>query len=240
VSALVAWQREFLAQIARPRRSTDARVADAHVVLHRNNAWFAHVGALEALYPAVHGLVGEECFRALVTRVGEEFAAWIAAEFLDTPREYFGDVAQLEWIAHEVLAAGDSPALDLDQLAATVAEHGDAAVLRMVEHARLMESRWPVRDVWEASAPRRDGPAGAVPEDVDLDAGPQRLRIQRVDGELRIALHSPGEFALMQACGRGEPLGAALAHAASVDPAFDASRALLAMARAGVFARRFN
>jgi hypothetical protein len=133
--------------------------------VYRNNAYAGLIGALEARYPAVRRLVGDEFFRA-TTRVfiderpphspvlleyGARFAEFLRTFQPVSDEPYLPDVAWLEWRMHVARHAADSVAFPLNEIAA----HGDGAAalkFRFASAVSLVTSSYPVFTLWRANA----------------------------------------------------------------------------------------
>ena len=94
--------------------------------IYRNNVALNLTGALEAAYPVVRRLVGEEFFRYAAARYiarhpsrsgdlhefGESFPAFLETFGPVAGLVYLPDVARLEWAIHQVFHAASHPPLD--------------------------------------------------------------------------------------------------------------------------------
>ena len=140
--------------------------------VYRNNVMHSLCVALGDLYITVKRLLGEMAFNHLavnfiqrfppqhpkITFLGEQFA-----DFIDTflaqqavlaqrgsdSLVYLSDVARLEWLMHLSYYAEDEPLLDLLSLQRVDAEQMGRLCLQVNAAVHLMESRWPVVDIWQ-------------------------------------------------------------------------------------------
>lgn len=166
MSALAAFQRQFIDMLFSDAPPGDARLAIYHGALRAN--WSR---ALAAAYPVVRRLVGDAFFDAAAAAYGVRhpsrsgdlgaFGDRLAA-FLDAygPAASLGclaDVARLEWAVHESAAAADAPPFDFAALERVPPDRQGAVRLRLHPSVRLLESAHPVVAIWEANQPGRDG-----------------------------------------------------------------------------------
>ena len=195
--------------------------------VHRNNVAVSLTEALQAAFPVVRRLVGEDFFKAaakaymtaepprspVMLLYGEGFG-----DFMDgfpPAREvpYLGDVARLEWARLYAYHAADAPVLEISRLA----EIPEAALgdLRFALHPslRLVRSRWPVVSIWAAS----NGQGSA--ETVDMSIA-QEAAVIRPALEVDLRLLPPGGHGFMDALMTGATLAEAAERASQQDTAF--------------------
>lgn len=236
------------------------------VYAHNVVANAAH--ALGLGFPIVRALGGREWFEGTVREylrahpsrsgdlhgLGERFPQFLAARLGDGPHAYFADVARLEWAYQQVVVAADAAPLDLAALATVPAERHAELVFVPHPASRLVNSAWPILDVWRAhrvAAGRGSGGATAprpTPEPapdaepdaepalaspVDLAGGAQRVLVVRRADHVELAPATADEAAFYAACAAGTTLGEAV-DALGAD--FPLGATLAALARRGVLA----
>lgn len=201
--------------------------------VYRNNVYAGLIGVLEARYPAIVRLVGEEFFRAMarlyvdqsppsspvLLEYGRGFPAFVAAfePVADVP--YLPDVARLEWQLHEARNAADCR----DMPASDLAAHGEAAAFLTVELApavSLVRSPYPVFSIWRAntSSTPEFGPSSF--------SGAESVLVTRpflTPEALRIP---PGYDTFIDALHAGKTIGDAASVALAQQPEFPLSRAI--------------
>ncbi len=179
--------------------------------VYRNNVAGGLTRALEAGFPAVRRLVGEEFFAAMagvflrthpprgrvLMLYGDEFPGFLADFPPVAHLGYLADVARLEQALREAYHAADHVPVALAGMA-------PERVLRMrlglAPSARVVRSRWPVRSIWAANL--RGGPAPVMQgEDV---------LVLRAGFDPEPHLLPPGGTAFVAALQAGLPLEAAL------------------------------
>lgn len=229
--ALLDGEERVLARAVEP----DGLAPQARVAVYRHHVFTSLTAALEATYPVVRRLVDPRFFAfaahafvaarppagPCLTEYGADLAEFLASFPPCRELPWLPDVARLEWALGRAADAEDAvpvdPAAlsDLDPMAAA------AVVLRLAPSVTLLESRWPVDEVWRANQP------GADPDRVvDLGAGPVALEIRRLGEDVVFRRLAPPVFTLRRALVEGRTLGEAVTAALGVDPGLDLVRAL--------------
>jgi hypothetical protein len=195
------------------------------LVAYRANAQTMAGRALQAAYPTVAAMVGEEDFAAMARALWRaspprrgDLARWglDLPEFIEAQRDldswpYLADCARLDAALRRCEAAAD--AVPEPDTLALLAEHDpDGLCLRLLPCVHLVESPWPIATLYAAH--QRDGA-------VDLDAAREALAERRVEAVVvarqgwraRVSEVDASVFAWMQALRDGLPLSVALARA---------------------------
>lgn len=249
MSGLAAFQEQFARALldaeAPPGDAVRALCVQPGIAVYRNTVFKACIDALQASYPGVARLVGEEWFRAaaaefvranpprvpMLHEYGEEFPAFVAG--LESARElpYLYAVARLDWLWAQCHAARGGEALGAARIAAlATADLGD---LRLRPHAA---ARWawfdevPARTIWSRNR--------------IADAGEARDMLWRGEGVLLTRPAAAVEWRALEraecrfldACAEGRMLSEAAAAALQGDPTVDLSAAMARFLDAGAFA----
>lgn len=214
------------------------RPAGKRFDVYRNNVTVSLTEALVSGFPALHALLGEAFFNALarefirahpptspvLTHYGADLAAFLERFEPVAHLGYLPDVARLEFLIRESYHAADAPAADASALAALPADRLMAQRFRLAPALRLLRSRWPVHDIWDAAtdaaAPRPGSQAQAV-------------LITRPDFDPMVSLLGPGAPSFILALLDGAELGAAHAAALAKAPEFDLSNTLALLLSGG-------
>ena len=189
------------------------------VDVYRRSSRAARNKALELIYPVVLSILGERCFRTLATDYldacpslsgdlnlfGDAFpelleglcAAFGSLEGLP----YLPRLARLEWYWHALYYAPDDPVFDMDGFARDARGSGAARVRFELGALRLLESDYPVHEIWRRH--REGGDTGSV----EMGGG-DRLVIFRRDFLPEVDPVDDGAFRLLEEIGSGRPLGA--------------------------------
>lgn len=193
--------------------------------VYRNNVYAGLIGVLEARFPAVQRLVGDEFFRAMarifvdqappvspvLLAYGGAFPEFIAAFGPTADEVYLADVARLEWRLHEARNAADSTALQPADLAAFERDAPNIC-LALTPSASLVTSPYPVFSIWRANA-------GDVADDEPQSfSGAESVLVTRPDLTPEAIRLPAGGAEFIAALMAGEPLGMAAAAARAVAP----------------------
>jgi hypothetical protein len=196
----------------------DGIAAANRVAIYANNTRIGFELALAATYPVIQRLAGADWFRQHargyqqccpsrrgdLQYVGDRYADYLQSALGGSPYEYFVDVARLEWACQEALVARDDCALDPQSLADVAAEDHERIVLVPRACLRLLESRYPLLQIWQAN--QTDDHASR--SSISLDDGPVRLAILRRAQHIEMRALSPEPFELLQRLKSGVALGA--------------------------------
>ena len=218
----------------------DGRSVDRRFAVYRNNVAVALIGALEARYPIVRRLVGDDFFRGMA-------GAFVAAEKPRSPAlmlyggafpefiagfppagaiPFLADVARLESAWIEAYHAADADALGLDALTAVAPGALEALRLRPHPAARLLRFTHPAASIWAAAQ------SADEPRRPEVWAAEEAL-VTRPDADVFVRVLPPGGFAFAAALFSGASLGEAAAIAAADD--FDPGAHLIGLVEAGAF-----
>ena len=193
----------------------DGMGPERRLAIYRNNAVEGFLKTLQATFPTIVRLAGEDWFRQVGKQymrrypsrsgnmhyVGERFATFLEAELAGSSYEYFADVARLEWAYQEVLVAADHPTFDPSALALVPPADYGALTFRTHPAMRLVRSRFPVLAIWRANQPD-----AAADERIALDQGSSSVLLIRRADHVELRELPPAEFALLAALARGESL----------------------------------
>jgi hypothetical protein len=202
---------------------------EARLNVYRNTMRGTLATALRLAFPAVQGVVGAEFFAAVAQLFIEQRPAGTAnlhgygvgfPEFLEqlpaaAPLPYLPGVARVDWAVHRALHAPDEQPLPPEALARF--ETGAWGRLRLLPHpsAGLVQSAFPVDDVWRATLM----PEALALEAVDLDSGPVWLLIGRRGEETLVERLREADWRITRKLFGSEPLAVALEGAADADAA---------------------
>lgn len=205
--------------------------------VYRNNVVASLIGALEAKYPAVAAIVGDEFFRAaarlfiaahpprgpVMAQFGGAFADFLAAFPPASGLPYLADVARLEALVLEAFHAADAAPLTVQHLPALAS---GTLALRRHPAAFVLRAQWPALTLWRMNTGR--AALGAVD-----DWSGEDVLVARPGLEVAAVLLPPGGAVFLDALAHGP---AAAATAALAEPGADLSLILTALAQAGAFA----
>jgi hypothetical protein len=179
--------------------------------VYRNNVAGGLTRVLEAGFPAVRRLVGEEFFAAMagvflrahppkgrvMMLYGAEFPAFLQDFAPVAHLGYLPDVARLEQALRESYHAADHQPVSLAGI-------GPEALLtrglRLAPSARLLRSAWPVQGIWAATLRGAEAPG----------PGPQDVLVLRQGFDPVAHVLPAGGAAFVAALGRGVTLAEAI------------------------------
>jgi hypothetical protein len=162
--------------------------------VYRNNVVVSLIEALQAGYPAVSRIVGEEFFRVMarafvlahppaspiMLAYGAGFADFISEFEPARPFPYLGDVARIERAWLEAYHAAEAKPLARDDLAAIPRERIGQIRFMLHPSVRIVRSRYPALAIWRMNV------ADGVPAPVDLDAGGEDTLVWRPQAEVEV------------------------------------------------------
>jgi hypothetical protein len=216
--------------------------AERRLAIYRNNTVEGFLQALQATFPVLARLSGDDWFRQTGRRymqrypsrsgnihyIGERFAGFLDATLADGEYEYFADVARLEWAYQEVLIAAEHRSLDLASLATVPPENHATLTFQTHPAMRLVRSRFPVLAIWKANQ------AGASDGDgISLDDGASNVLVIRRDDHVELRELPVADFVLLCAFARGENLELAADQALQAAPEVDLGAVLTRVVQLG-------
>jgi hypothetical protein len=175
--------------------------------------------ALEEQFPAVAHLVGGGAFARLVHRyiaavplqsynlndAGAELPRFLRTDDLATALPFLPDLAQLESRICGAFHAADAPVIEPASLAHWTPEQWERAVLRFQPWVAVLESDWPVREIWE----HRETAIEAI--DIDLQHRSDRVLVRRSGDAVVCESLDGAEAGVLGALLAGQTLGGTLA-----------------------------
>ncbi len=183
--------------------------------VYRNNVASSLTRALEAGFPVVRKLVGDEFFGAMaviflrahpprdrqIALYGVEFPAFLTTFPPVGHLGYLPDVARLELALRESYHSADSAGLPAETLANLTETQLLQARIDLAPSLRTLQSAWPVFGIWAANM--RSAPAPMMQG--------EEVVILRPDFDPEPHLLPPGGAAFLNALMAGKPMMAALA-----------------------------
>ncbi|NDP64985.1 DNA-binding domain-containing protein [Polaromonas sp.] len=215
--------------------------------VYRNTVIRGCIDALQANYPAVLRLVGEDWFRAAAAlhvraqppgdvrllMYGADFPAFLAgfAPAADLP--YLPGVARLDRFWTEAHVAADAPALAPSALAGLPPEQLGDLVLQPHPAARWA---WfdgqPIYTLWQRNRP---GAPDGMDSDDALDWTGEGALLTRPGDAVSWSALEAGGCAFLDACAAGRPLALAADEALARQPDCDLARLMTTLLQAGAF-----
>lgn len=208
----------------------DGITAEQRIQIYLNNNRVGSLATLQATYPVIERLGGDDWFRQSAGQyqiqfpsrsgdlqyLGERYPDFLQACLADTDYAYFADVAALEWAYQEVLTAAERAPAHLDVLRTVAPDDYERLLFVPRPAVRMVESQFPIFAIWQANRP-----SAVEAFQISLDAGPSRVLLIRRTDHVELRELSPGGYHLMRQFQLGATLGSAATSAATEVPEFD-------------------
>lgn len=204
------------------------------LAVYRGNAVANAHKALQLAYPVIRQIVGDEFFEALarayrdshashsgdLNEYGDCFADFLAGFEHVADMPYLPVVAQLEWGVVQAACAVDHVSLPITALADFAPELLGELQFGLQPAVRCMQAEFPVASIWLQHQP--DFTAALH---IDLTAA-ECCIVHRSGWRAAVLPVTAAELAFWRVAQAGEPLGAMLDAAFSLDESFDVQAAL--------------
>jgi hypothetical protein len=179
------------------------------LAIYRNNTFSNLRGALQAIYPVINKLVGDEFFHHAANvfvgttpstsgdlhDYGETFAEFFSTYESAKHLVYLTDVAKLEWACHRVFHGADHAGLDLQKLGAIAPEQYNDLQFELHPAVKLLQSNFPILRIWQVN---QDDYIGD--QSVDLAEGSNNLLVSREENfAVRVEALSLGDYVFLNA-----------------------------------------
>ena len=209
----------------------DGTAAAKRFDVYRNNVVGSLVGVLEATFPVLRMLLGDEFFKAtagiharecpprspLLMFYGEDMPAFLERFEPVAHRKYLPDMARLELALRRSYHAADAEPAAPEAIGALAPEQLMHARLALAPAVNMVRSHWPIHGIWRAnteeSAPRPE----AKGEDV---------LVTRREFDPEPALLPPGGAGFVTALQRGRSIADAVDGGLADTPDFDLASVL--------------
>jgi hypothetical protein len=192
--------------------------------IYRNNVHVSLIEALADRFAVVQAMVGEEFFRAMareyvrahkpqspvLAHYGDSFPDFIDTHAAAASLPFLGDMARVERDWSRAWAAADAPAMNRSSLSRFSAAELATARIRAHPAAHLVQSAWPVAQLWQAHQ-------CATPDLSTIQWQPQDVLITRPDAEVRLQCIDAGAAVAASALLAGQSVAAAAEQAADTD-----------------------
>ena len=240
--ALRDLQREILG-FALGERATAANewiVADGlsaarRLSVYRNNAQIGFANAMQATFPVLVRLSGEEwfnqtalCYQRVypscsgdLSEIGSAFAAFLTATLRGGDHEYFADVARLEWAYSETLKKPEAGPAHFESLDMFSDEDYGVLCFLINPTACLIESPYPLFAIWTNNRCGLE-----CPPIVHLNEGGSLILLIRRANRIEVMQLAPHVFALLRAFAGGATVRAGVDTVLEMMGEFDLAHAL--------------
>lgn len=218
-------------------------VSQPGFAVYRNTVMKGCIDALQANYPTIERLVGEEWFRAAAACharkalpsqaalivYGETFADFLATFQPARELPYLADVARVDRAWTEAHVAADAPTLAPTELAALPPAQMSARALRPHPATRWCWSdEWPIHTLWSRN--RVDSTPAT-----DIEWIGEGVLLTRPVGAVESAPLGYAGVAFLNACAAGASIEQAVAQALDADANLDMAALIRQLLGAGAF-----
>jgi len=180
--------------------------------VYRNNAQIGFAKAMQATYPVLVRLGGEDWFNQMagsyqrvhpsrsgdLNTVGSKLTEFLVGTLGGGDYEYFIDVAKLEWAYSEALNKREAGPANFAGLDALTDE--DYRYLRLLVNptVHLVESKFPLLNIWNSNRNGSESPAV-----IHLNQGASQILLIRRGEHVEVRELPPQMFALLHALAEG-------------------------------------
>lgn len=211
--------------------STPEAVLPERLKIYRNNIVGSLTKAMQATYPLIEKLTGEDfaagLFRSFVlahppqeaclARYGGGLDGFIKGFAPAMGLPYLADIARLEWAMNEAYYAPDDRPLTPAGLQNVPMDELADMVLPLRASVRILESRWPLVGIRDFCLKENRDES----ETLDLDQGRCRIMVYRPNLSAEIVVLDLAEHAFLWSLQTGKTLGDALEAVLDGFPGFD-------------------
>jgi hypothetical protein len=219
-----------------PHIEANGLAPERRLQVYRNNLRIGLTSALQAVYPVIFRLVGEDYFdyaaRRYIARhpsrsgnlneYGRHFDDLLSTLPSARQHPYLPDVAGLEWAVHLAFYAADHAALDPRGLGDMDVARLERLCFKLHPSCRLLRSGYPIASIYTANQPDIDDAA----QTVNLSVGGEYVLVQRREFDIEIVRLDAGDYALLHALSCRQPLARACEAAFAADEDFDLTACL--------------
>lgn len=198
--------------------------------IYHNNFSISLTECLQNIYPTIQKLVGEEFFIGTATQYilqypptsgdihtfGNYFAKFLANFPAAQSLPYLSEMAQFEWMHHEVFHEEDCDLFDIMKLKIVSEEKYGDIQFKLHPSARLFACKFPIIHIWKICHETNN-----QDEMVNLEEGGENVLIIRHHLEITFERLSAGQFALLTAFENGLIFEKACAIALQAEPEFN-------------------
>lgn len=244
MSSLSAFQDDFVQALNAAHPAASALTGQRAFAIYRNTVMKGWIDALEANFPAVLALVGEQWFRAAASQFaraqhpvspvmalyGDAFPPFLESFDPATELPYLAEVAAIDWQWLGATLAPQSGSLTLADIAGVDREDLASRTVRLNPALRVHWSNTTAPSIW------LDARGIEVNDALNYEAAEECLVICRSTNGMTAGRLSPGGHRLIERLREGATLGWALAEASVAEPEIDLADCLTSLFGRGAIA----
>lgn len=133
--------------------------------------------------------------------VGRHLPDFILKSELKEKYPFLSELARLEWYVSMAFHSRGKDPVDMGSIRALTLDQWDCTVMEWQDSVRLVESEWPILDIWNA----RKLPVKEV--NIDLINRPQKILVSRSGFGVHCEIVEPTKFYFLKGLLAGESLG---------------------------------
>jgi hypothetical protein len=205
-----------------------------HLWIHRNNITANLLNVLFEAYPLICQLVGKDYFRQTAKQYirqypscnsnlhdyGEYFSTFLARQVALTHLPYLEEVAQFEWVIHNIFFAADCVQLDMAALNKVSPQQYSKIHFTLNPACELLVFKFPILKIIDLCH-------GHLSENIDINDGGVNLLVIRQDDEIKLIPLPLNEFRFLKALQDNMSFEKALNIALAIDTTFHLEERLL-------------
>lgn len=221
-------QDEIAEAIITNQQQSDSIHPAARISIHHNNMMSALFRTMKNTYPLISKLVGDDFFRITASEYIKQYPSRsgnlndYGAYFSDFIAEfqplkdliYLAEVAQFEWICHELAFAADHGNLDISALKHIHPDQYNQLHFILHPASFLMKCHYPILQIIDLCQ-------GNIEGDLQLKDTGLNLLIHRQEYELKLTPLDQGDFCFLKQIQQGSSLQDALEKTLILDPEFN-------------------
>lgn len=200
----------------------------AHIAIYHNNVMSTLINTLRTTFPLIEKLVGEDFFRITakeyikhypsrhsnLNAYGNYFSDFLASYAPVHNLIYLAEVAQFEWLCHQVNIAPDHARFDLKKLSHIAPAHYHELHFILHPASHLQRFHYPMLDIIEIC--REDADIT-----LDITKGGINLLMIRRDQDISLVPLTNAEFTFLEMLQDGKSVSEALNTALMLDAQFN-------------------
>lgn len=221
-------QAEFTDIILSEDEQTDLLTPSENMIIYRNNILSNLINALFDTYSMVARLVGEDFFRITAKEYihlypsrsgnlhdyGEYFSDFLSEYPPIKNLPYLAEVAEFEWLCHQIHLAADHSPLDIKSLEQVSPDQYHLLHFILHPASRIVKFHYPLLRIIDLCK-------GNIDEEININEGGVKLLIIRRDLDILLLPLSSADFTFLHALHHNKTLSEALEETLLIDSEFN-------------------
>ncbi|WP_163834511.1 HvfC/BufC N-terminal domain-containing protein [Spartinivicinus ruber] len=214
------------------------------LAIYQQNHFANITQVLQSTYRVLNQIMGEGRFKSIahgyikqyppieanINRYGEAFSLFLTEHPLLQEYPYLAEVAKLEWATHTAFLSPETETLDIAVLGALADESVVDLMIRLAPSVKLIDSEYPVLDIWQANQPGVDHSV-----DNKINKSETYLLIMREKDKFSIQPLTKAEYSFLNAVNAGNFFNNSIQAALDEDEHFNIGEILQQYILQGIF-----